>query len=447
VKIGRTRAWTVLGVVALVAAAMSLPGCDNDGGPTDTTPPSGSRITNPADGTAVNSSTINVRGRAEVGATVDVYVNGGYQASGVAAPAVPSDGMQGRFTVEGVDLGDEGEKTVSAVVTDIYGNVSAEPVAVHITLDQTAPPLRVVGVTDAVWTDTLGGVWQTSMPQVEIVAITDATPTGQRVRWGSREFLPDSLYLFPPAQPESLRFHVPITVPPLDPDNPEELVRYHADVYDPADNVTTVPVDIFWVAAGKESTIAYDDGDYGSYLNSITGEVGYKLAVKFQAPDWANYVLGVRFHTMNDGIQNPENIMWPTTEPFVIFVWRVGQSDELPVDPPVNTGLSTGEPWSYPENQWVEFRFTTAINISSATQFPDKEFFAGMEWQNRQNPLFGLDLNIPIDYRSYIYDRETWTQQLLADVMVRAIVSDLPTIGGAARTATLTPTAGAVPAR
>ena len=446
-KIGRTKTWTVLGVVCLVAVALSLPGCEENGGPRDNTPPAGTQITNPPDGSAVNSSTINVRGRAEVGATVAIYVDGAYQASGVAAPAVPGDGQQGRFTVEDVGLGTEGPKTISAVVTDIYGNASAESVAVRITLDQTAPPLRLESVIGAVWSDTLGGVWQTSMPQVEFVGVTDATPTEQRVRWGSREFLPDSTYAYPPAQPESVRFYVPITVPPLDPNNPEELVTYRVDVYDPAENVMSMPLDVFWVAAGKESTIAYDDGDYGSYLNSITGEVGYKLAVKFQAPDWANYVLGVRFHTMNDGIQNPENIMWPTTEPFVIFVWRVGQSDELPVDPPVNTGLSTGEPWSYPEDQWVEFRFTTAINISSASQFPGKDFFAGMEWLHRENPLFGIDLNIPLDYRSYIYDRETWTQQLLADVMVRAIVSDLPTIGGAARTATLTPTAGAVPAR
>jgi len=445
VKIGRTKAWTVLWVAILVAAALSLPGCEESGGPEDTTPPNGTQITNPPDGSAINSSTINVRGRAEVGATVAVYVDGGYQASGVAAPAVPSDGRQGRFTVEGVNLGAEGPKTISAVVTDIYGNASAESVAVHITLDQTAPPLRSGGVIGAVWADTLGGVWQTSMPQVEFVGITDATPTDQRVRWGSREFLPDSTYAYPPAQPESVRFYVPITVPPLDPNNPEELVRYYVDVYDPAENVMSMPLDIFWVAAGRESTVAYDDGSYGSYLNRITGDVGYLLAVKFQAPTWANYVLGVQFYTMNDGLTNPENPMWPTTEPFMIYVWRVDQAEGTPVRPAVNTGLSTGEPWSYPEDQWVEFRFTTAINISSASQFPDKQFFAGMEWLHDDNPLFGIDLNIPIDYRSYIFDRETWTLQLLSDVMVRAIVSDLPSIGGAARTAVVTPTAVGVP--
>jgi hypothetical protein len=433
-----------LGTLLLAAAALLGAGCGEDGMGPDTTAPTGSQITNPEDGSALNAPVINVRGRAEVGATIDVYVNDEYQSSGVASPAVPSNATYGRFTVEDVALGEEGEKTIRAVVTDLYGNVAADPIEVHITLDRTAPPLAAESVIGAVWSDTLGGVWQTSMPQVDFVGRTDATASGQRVRYGSNEFAPDSTYTFPgaPGEPDSVRFYIPITVPPLDPEHPEALVRYYAEAFDPADNVASVPIDIFWVAAGKETVISYDDGDYGSYQNWITGGLGQMLAVKFQAPTWANYILGVQFHTMNDNQTNPQNPTWPTTQPFLIWIWRL--TGDLP-GTAANEGLSTGEPFSYPEDEWVEFRLTTAVNISSATQYPEKQFFAGMEWQTDQNPRFAYDPSTPIDYRSYIWDYEAWQLQSAYDVMVRVIVSDLPSIGGRARVAVVEPVFEGVP--
>jgi hypothetical protein len=168
------------------------------------------------------------------------------------------------------------------------------------------------------------------------------------------------------------------------------------------------------------------------------------LAVKFQAPTWANYILGVQFHTMNDGLTNPINITWPTTQPFLIWIWRV--SGDVPLSPPVNEGLSTGEPYSYPEDEWVEFRLTSAVNISSAVQYPDKQFFAGMEWQTDYNPRIGYDTRTPIDYRSYVWDYEAWQLESTHDVLVRAIVSDLPSIGGMARVAVVEPTVVSIPA-
>lgn len=431
---------TCVGILLLAAATLAVTGCDQKGEPVDRTPPTGTYITNPADGSAVNSPLINVRGRAEVGATVDIFVDGAYQSSGVSSPAVPYDGEFGRFTVTGVQLGDEGQKVITATVTDIYGNVATEPVQVTITLDQTPPPLVAEDVLWAVWKDTLGGVWQTSMPQVTFVGRTDVTSSGQRLRWGSAESFPDSSYAYPVDQPESLRFYIPIDVPPLDPNNPEALVRYYVDAYDAARNVTTLPLDVFWVAAGKETTLAYDDGLYGAHTNWISAGVGQMLAVKFKAPTWANYIVGVRFHTMNDGITHPTNPTLPTTQPFLIWAWKVNQDTGLP-GAPANQGLSTGEPYSYPEDEWVEFRLTTAVNISSAVQFPNREFFAGMEWLYSYNPRIGLDRDVPIDYKSYLWNLETWELQTTADIMIRAIVSDLPSIGGMARTAVVRPEA------
>lgn len=447
-EIRPTRPCVFLGTLLLAAAALMGTGCEEKGMGPDNTPPTGSRITNPENGSALNSPVINVRGWAEVGATIDVYVNDEYQSSGVASPAAPSHATYGRFTVENVALGDEGPKTLRAVITDLYGNVSPYPIEVHITLDQTAPPLASEGVLGAVWSDTLGGVWRTSMPQVDFVGRTDATASGQRIRYGSNEFAPDSTYTFPggPGEPDSVRFYVPIPVPPLDPENPEALVRYYAEAFDAADNVASVPIDVFWVAAGKETVITYDDGSYGPHTNWITGGLRQMLAVKFQAPTWANYILGVQFHTMNDGQTNPQNPTLPTTQPFLIWIWRLN-TEQLPnAATPANEGLSTGEPFSYPEDQWVEFRLTTAVNISSATQYPDKQFFAGMEWQSDNNPRFGYDPTTPIDYRSYVWDFETWQLQSIYDVMVRAIVSDLPSIGGKARVAVVEPVVESVSA-
>jgi len=428
-------------MLLLAAAALMGTGCEQ-GTEGDTTAPTGSQITNPEDGSALNSTVINVRGRAEVGATIDVYVDDEYRSSGVASPAVPADGSYGRFTVEDVVLGDEGPKTIKAIVTDLYGNVAADPLEVHIVLDRTAPPIAIENVIGAVWSDTLGGVWQTSMPQVEIVGRTDVTATGQRARWGSNEYSPDSTYSFPgqPGEPDSLRFYIPIPVPPLDPNDPELLVTYYVEAYDPAGNTATAPVDIFWVAAGKETVIKYDDGVYGSYDHYVSAGAGQMLAVKFEAPQWANYVLGVKFFIMNDGQTNPQNPTWPTTQPFMIWVWRL-DSQGLPSPQPVNEGLSTGEPFSYPENALNEFSFTTAINISSATQFPDKQFFAGMEWQTDYNPRVGYDASTPIDYRSYQWDYEAWVPFTSYDLMISAVVSDLPSIGGKARVEVIKPTA------
>ena len=78
----------------------------------DTTRRPGVQITNPVDGSALNKRVINVRGRAEVGATVKSSSTVWIKGSDVAHPPVPNDGLGGRFTVESVDLGAEGLKEI-----------------------------------------------------------------------------------------------------------------------------------------------------------------------------------------------------------------------------------------------------------------------------------------------------------------------------------------------
>ena len=55
--------------VLTAAGIVFLSGCEKDLVPADNTPPENSQITSPEDGASLNSPVINVRGRAEVGAT------------------------------------------------------------------------------------------------------------------------------------------------------------------------------------------------------------------------------------------------------------------------------------------------------------------------------------------------------------------------------------------
>ena len=110
-------------ILAAVLAAFALAfwvGCSKELVDPDEYPPEDSTISNPVHMSSLNEETINVRGRAEVGATIDVFVtdvlSGTELLGGTAAssPAVPDDGLGGRYTVEEVELGDEGMKILRA---------------------------------------------------------------------------------------------------------------------------------------------------------------------------------------------------------------------------------------------------------------------------------------------------------------------------------------------
>ncbi len=85
------RAWPIaLTALALLTLGLAA-GCGTveTMGP-DTNPPTGTTVSNPENGSAVNSETINVRGRAEVGAELKIYVNDVLSGTAVAAPTTPA---------------------------------------------------------------------------------------------------------------------------------------------------------------------------------------------------------------------------------------------------------------------------------------------------------------------------------------------------------------------
>lgn len=421
-------------LAVLASACLALwTGCSKDLMSADVSPPVGSRITHPEDGAALNSRITDIRGRAEVGATIEIGVNGDFddRYRATAWPDGRGDGM-GRFTVEGVDLGSEGGKEIEAAVTDIFGNRSAETVTISVTLDTTAPDVSFVNLRDATWDDEEGR-WTTALPRVTLVAASDATASGARVRYGINEFRPDSLG----TDGDAVRYRIPMVAPPLSPADPESLVRYRVEAFDEAGNVSGEPLSVYWAAAGKETVLTWDDGEPNFMQDYVTGENGWKLAVAFQAPPWANYVTGAEFFIMNDNQTNPEDPQAPSTEPFRIFVWPPAQ-DGLP-GPPANAGYVPCAAYGcYPEDQIVGWSLPNAVDITNHQHFPNRTFFIGMEWLARSNPRIGLDRDPPDDSASLLWDWESW-RRLPLDAIVHARVSDLQATEAGARTALLAP--------
>ncbi len=431
---------TPLVLLALFASIMLWGGCAKDLMGADTTPPTDSQITSPEDGDALNSPVINIRGRAEVGATVEILVNGDPKGSSVAHPPAPSEGGLGRFTVEDVELGDEGPKEIRGIVTDLYGNRASSDIAIDIILDMQAPPVVFEDLIDAQW-DTVEGVpmWQTGVPTVTLVGRTDTTATLARARYGINEFTPDSMYTFQgaPGEPDSVRFWIPMTSPPLTPANPDSLVTYYVEALDEAGNASTWPIQLNWAAAGKETVLAWDDSDYGSIGNRVTGQVGMALAVQFQAPPWANFVTGMEIFIMNDFKDNPDDPQAPTTAPFIAWIWK--PTPQLkPPDPPgghANDGYTPFDWYQAPEDQLVPFYFPNAIDITNNNDFPDRQFLAGVQYVIKNNPYIGFDIDEPLDSRSFRWNFTEW-ETATADYIIHAIVSDLQA-SGEGRTAVL----------
>jgi len=428
--------------VAAVACLALWAGCSKDLMSADTSLPAGSRITHPEDGAALKSRLTDVRGRAEVGATIEIGINGDF-GGGHSATAWPDGRGQGigRFTVEGVDLGSEGPKEIEAVVTDLFGNRSAEPVTISVTLDTTAPAVALADLRGAQWDDTEER-WTTGVPTIELICTSDATASGARVRYGINEFRPDSLG----SDGDAVRYRIPMRAPPLSPADPESLVRYHIEAFDEAGNVGAEPLTVLWAAAGRETVLSWDDGEPNFIQDYTTGQNGMQLAVCFQAPAWANYITGAEFYIMNDNETNPNDPEGPSTQPFRIFVWRPTQ-DERPGVPANDGYLPCSHYACYPEDQIVWWNLPNAIDITNDQQFPDKTFFLGMEWLFRSNPRIGLDRDEPIDSKSFQWNWERW-EILPLDAIVHARVSDLQSTGAGARTAVLRPVAvGAIERR
>ena len=174
-------------------------------------------------------------------------------------------------------------------------------------------------------------------------------------------------------------------------------------------------------APRSEIELSWDDG---SAEGGFTESAGRKIAVGFYAPEGALSLIAVRFYIMDDGVVNPADPEVPTTAPFIVYVWRpIGSSGEP--GPPANDGYvpftSYGQ---YPEDAWVEVVFPEPIDVSDEEHFPNHKFHVGLEWECRENPVVGLDLDAPFSGETRLWDGSAWAVVDTADAMIRAVVRD-----------------------
>ena len=210
--------------------------------------------------------------------------------------------------MEDVDLGDEGTKIIRARITDLYGNeaTGSDAPTITIVLDQTEPPINLEGDVEGAEWDTLGGFWQTGRPEVIVSGSTDTSAAGARLRFGLDEFTA-SEFEWPDTLISTVYFTINVPTPPLSGGHADTLINYFLEAFDRAGNVNAQPLPIHWEVEGKEEELSHDDGVYDSYDHLITGRPGQKIAVRYQAPTWANYVTKIIYYVANDQQTNPEN--------------------------------------------------------------------------------------------------------------------------------------------
>ena len=169
------------------------------------------------------------------------------------------------------------------------------------------------------------------------------------------------------------------------------------------------------LASRTEATLSWDDGAMDSEYHTVTGHPGQRMAVMFQAPEWANWVTEIHYYIADDLSPNP-------TEPLLAYVWKpAGESPVLPGEAANIGAVSVG---GYPKEAWLELVLPQAVDITDSVQFPDRVFFAGMEWLYRINPYLGEDHSDPIDHMSWRFNWVVWELREDADTMIRAVVTD-----------------------
>ncbi len=166
-----------------------------------------------------------------------------------------------------------------------------------------------------------------------------------------------------------------------------------------------------------EEVLAHDDG---TPEGELTGRPGQKAAVHFQAPVWATHLVAVEFYIMDDHMANPYDPGAPSTAPFTVWVWRPS-TDMLPGVPGSDGYVPFPEMYMYPEEAWVRVDLPTPVDITDDELFPDRQFFVGMEWEHRYNPVLGLDTDEPSGW-SWWFNWVEW-EALDGNLLVRAVVS------------------------
>ena len=168
-------------------------------------------------------------------------------------------------------------------------------------------------------------------------------------------------------------------------------------------------------ASRTEATLSWDDGVMDQAHHLVTGRPGQKLAVMFQAPEWANWVTEIHYYIADSAWTDP-------TEPLLACVWK--PTGEAPILLGESASAGFVSEGGYPMDAWLEVVLPEAVDITDPIEFPDRVFFAGMEWLYSLNPVIGEDYTEPIDHMSWRFNWAVWELREQADTMIRAVVTD-----------------------
>jgi len=164
------------------------------------------------------------------------------------------------------------------------------------------------------------------------------------------------------------------------------------------------------VARDQTEVLRWDDGECDLGVGSAGATA---LGVWFQAPQWANSVVGIHVFVADCGDT--------TTPPFTTRMWAPTGDWPYSPGPQVGPILASTE---YSEGSWVLFPFSEPVRITDPGEFPDRVFFVGVVWECTTYPLFGVDWDVPLDAASWMSNGSEWSPFEVGDIMVRAVVSD-----------------------
>jgi len=166
-------------------------------------------------------------------------------------------------------------------------------------------------------------------------------------------------------------------------------------------------------AVAYEEVLSCDDGD--SDWQYAQGWEGCRHVAKYEAPEWANWLVGAQYCV---GYFNE----------FYLIVIGPSESSPAPGDSVQYVQLVPDMGDAQSRFDWLEVRLEEPVQIRNSGAFPGGVFFVGAEWIHYLQPWFALDMVAPVHGCTWhMTPGNPWQHYTIGDVMIRAIVSD--TIG------------------
>ena len=163
-------------------------------------------------------------------------------------------------------------------------------------------------------------------------------------------------------------------------------------------------------AVAYEAVLSCDDGD--SDWQYAQGWEGCRLVAKYEAPDWANWLVGVQYYVSS-------------FNEFYLIVLGPSEWSPAPADSIQYVQLVPDMGDAQTRFEWLEVRLEEPVQIGDSGIFPGGVFFAGAEWIHYLQPHFALDMVAPVHGCTWsMTPGNPWQNYTSGDVMIRAIVSD-----------------------